>query len=76
MIIGHGDQEVSEGRPQVSRTLISVTDAAALLGVSKSSVYMLFTRGRLTRYGTRGRRMADLGEVQRIYREWNPPDHP
>lgn len=55
------------------KQLITTREAALLLGVSEDSVRMLYSRGRLTRYGPRWRRMADLDEVQAIWREWNEP---
>ena len=57
---------------RTTRTLITIGDAAKLLGVERHSVHALCTRGRLTRYGNRLRRMVDLAEVQAIYDEWNP----
>lgn len=59
---------------RIRRTLITIGDAATLLGVEKHSVHALCTRGRLTRYGSRWRRMVDLDEVRAIHAEWNPDE--
>lgn len=58
-----------------ARKLITTKEAARLLGVSEDSVRMLYARGRLTRHGTRWRRMADLDEVRAIHAEWNPEEN-
>jgi Helix-turn-helix domain len=65
-----------------SRTLVSVAEAAKILRVSEASVYAYARRGVLiggrrfwlTRYGSRYRRMFDLGEVEIIRKGLDEPN--
>jgi hypothetical protein len=57
----------------VKRTLITTREAALALGTTEHAVILLGMRGRLTRYGSRGRagQRWDVVEVTTIHREWS-----
>lgn len=55
------------------RLLVPADVAAVALGVTPEAVRKLAQRGRLTRHGTRRRRLYDLRECKQIIERRNTP---
>lgn len=56
-------------QPQTDRRALRVNDAARLYGVSRSTLYKLFSEGKLKPTMIGGRRLVPVAEMERLLAE-------